>query len=493
MAVNREEFLKVFDETTGNREQDQELLQSYEQDAKEFLPKLQNNNFPLYGLIGEYGTGKSTFLNAVRYYDQQNSETNNIRIIFEARKYPDRKELWDAFIIDVLSQVMANITVKWNIKNVFQIMDTIKKEMTEGIYNQDDKSTIKSNKSKKLIIENVDSIIPHWIPLLSNCKKVIASIIESTIQDSKEAVSRIFDYEYFFKQNREKIIGKYYNEFDKVYIIIEDIDRCGDDGLVFLETLSYFMNTISKEEYMMDKMTCIVSIGQWFLNDHRHLINKAITSYEIFNMKTDSIVDYFTQTFSKEELWFSDDQQKYLNDFLSVYLNIYWSTTRTIREIKYLFKKILPEMIYKKELLESEWELVSDNFILIMILYNFSLFIRSNRFERQNNSHGGTKIFDLMTESFDSTKPLYYCKLLDTWWSYITWLDWKYHERRIGTIISNNQIFLSLLENDIKFEQIDCIKSIDGNKPKWIFLSKKKSSNPVTYCLLIDKYRLLNS
>ena len=47
MAVNRENFLKVFDERIDG----EDLFATYEYDAQSFLPKLQNNNFPIYGLI----------------------------------------------------------------------------------------------------------------------------------------------------------------------------------------------------------------------------------------------------------------------------------------------------------------------------------------------------------------------------------------------------------------------------------------------------------
>lgn len=414
MTIDRDKFIKVFEEEMTS----EELKQSYqtpseseqESPAQAFLTKIKNNKWMLYGLIGEYGTGKSSFLNAVRDLDEKNPKTDgekpNIQITFEAWKYSDRKELRDAFIVEVLAQILTSINKTNNPDTIFQQMDEIKKRMSHWEYTHDD--VIKSKRNA--IKEKASQYLQLWWNAITStwsmqeewsAEKILYSawgiftnflwwVIWSTITESKESVSRLFDYEYFFEQYRTKIIKDHSEEFGKVYIIIEDIDRCDRDGMIFIETLSYFISQVSWLPYMLDKLMCIVSVGNQFLQDNRHLINKAITNYSFFEMKVDSIISYFNINFKKA--WLSNENITVLTNFIKYYLETD-GTKRTIREIKYLFRKITP-------LIRKKWEEVdaTDEVILGMILFNFSLFIRSNRTKNPNK------------ESFDSIKPLIYLK-----------------------------------------------------------------------------------
>ena len=53
------------------------------------------------GLVGKFGSGKSTMLHQI----YKAKKTECIWVHFDAWKYPDRKDLWEGFVIDFASQV----------------------------------------------------------------------------------------------------------------------------------------------------------------------------------------------------------------------------------------------------------------------------------------------------------------------------------------------------------------------------------------------------
>ena len=63
----------------------------------------------LYGLVAPFGSGKSSFLKMVEEKDNsQKKEENkqgNIWIHFDAWQFPNRKELWEGFLIDFARQL----------------------------------------------------------------------------------------------------------------------------------------------------------------------------------------------------------------------------------------------------------------------------------------------------------------------------------------------------------------------------------------------------
>lgn len=88
------------------------------------------------GLVGKFGSGKSTML--YQLYKDQNEETSNKWVVFDAWKYPDRKDMWEGFVLDFADQlgVRKNVKAKIDGKDTkSQILD-IGTDILGGDYGQ---------------------------------------------------------------------------------------------------------------------------------------------------------------------------------------------------------------------------------------------------------------------------------------------------------------------------------------------------------------------
>lgn len=148
------------------------------------------------GLIGEYGIGKSTMLWQLEKEADENKEH---WFVFDAWKYPERKELWENFIID-LSKHIAGPALEKAIDARLKQKD-FKKELTKNIL-----------KDLKIFPDSLGYLMDYFSGQrisLDNYLEVLDDIIENYPKD--------------------------------LFIVLEDIDRSGDHGKYFLETLKYFL------------------------------------------------------------------------------------------------------------------------------------------------------------------------------------------------------------------------------------------------------------
>lgn len=69
----------------------------------EFLNKIEViSKNSIIGLIGGFGLGKSVFLNEVR---KKSEEKGNFWVQFDAWKFPERKDLWEGFVLEFARQL----------------------------------------------------------------------------------------------------------------------------------------------------------------------------------------------------------------------------------------------------------------------------------------------------------------------------------------------------------------------------------------------------
>ena len=80
---------------------------SFEEYAKNLHNNLKSNTFPaVTTLVGEYGTGKSVLLNEVKKLTDESTAKNKPKwVFFECWQYPDKKDLWEALILDLVEQI----------------------------------------------------------------------------------------------------------------------------------------------------------------------------------------------------------------------------------------------------------------------------------------------------------------------------------------------------------------------------------------------------
>ena len=73
-------------------------FEDYVNNFSDFLGSIKKPS--MVGLVGKFGSGKSTML-----YQLKNSNEEDLWIEFNAWKYPDRKDLWEGFVMDFADQI----------------------------------------------------------------------------------------------------------------------------------------------------------------------------------------------------------------------------------------------------------------------------------------------------------------------------------------------------------------------------------------------------
>ncbi|MBW7954960.1 hypothetical protein H3C61_04060 [Candidatus Gracilibacteria bacterium] len=164
----------------------------------------------LVGFIGRFGSGKSNFLNQIK--TKYGEDANWFE--FDAWKYPERQDLWENFILDI----------------------------AEEISNED----LESSKRK---IEGKNPTV--WVEKLTQfCSGLGIGNFADLLKTSP--TKRIIELQNILLNLLSQV------KENNIYIILEDIDRSGDNGIYFLETLNHFLKNIEIEK----RIIVIVPIGQ---------------------------------------------------------------------------------------------------------------------------------------------------------------------------------------------------------------------------------------
>jgi KAP-like P-loop domain-containing protein len=255
--------------------------------ANDFKSKLINApHKSIMGLIGEYGTGKSTML-----YKVSKQIENDFWIEFDAWKYPERKELWEGFVLDFARQI-DNKTFE----SVRQKIDG------------------KQNDDKKTLVNTVGSI------------PGLAAIKNLTHFYETSPARRTFEIQDILKNLiSDKAKDK------KIYIVVEDIDRSGDAGIFFLETLKYFLQNLD----VPNTIKIIVPIADSKFYDHTDSYIKCldlVDFYQPSNIKMDKFVE---SVFEAELI----QQPKVKKQLTQLFELLIIEPTFTLRKLKLILRK----------------------------------------------------------------------------------------------------------------------------------------------------------
>lgn len=217
--------------------------------ATDFQSKLLNApHKSMLGLVGEYGTGKSTLLHNI----SQNIE-KDYWIEFDAWKYPERKELWEGFVLDFARQIDEKA-----FEDIRQAIDG------------------KQNDDKKALVNTVSSI-----PGLAVIKNLTHFLETSPARRTYE-IQAIFT-EFI----RDKASGK------NVYVIVEDIDRSGDAGMFFLETLKYFLQNLD----VPNIIKVIVPIAESKFQENIDSYIKCLDVVDFYNLSNVKMAKFVEEVF----------------------------------------------------------------------------------------------------------------------------------------------------------------------------------------------------
>lgn len=269
------------------------------------------------GLIGKFGSGKSTLLFQLR------KSLQGFWLDFDAWKYPDRKNLWEGFVLD----------------------------FAENLGNKESTRKKIDGESKKSIKELITTIAKgvHLVPPL----KIIAPVIEKTIGDatnyflSESPITRIYQL-----QNLLSSLISQVNQ--NIYIVIEDIDRSQDAGIFFLETLKQFLSTFKSR----NKIIVYVPIGTKNFVKYRDEYSKCIDYLEDF-YPTNGFKHFTEEVVRDMEVGVAHDVAvSQVSSFLEQLMREN-SEQITMREIKRIFRQANERYIkMEKKSLKPDWRVI---------------------------------------------------------------------------------------------------------------------------------------
>lgn len=333
--VKRPELLKE-----SNRDFD---FFSFDKYARNLHNNLKSNNTPtVTTLVGEYGTGKSVLLNEVKKLtDESKSKTTPKWVFFECWQYPDKRDLWEALILELVAEIDGKELDK--AANPYSDIGGWRNKLAEFLSN-----------AGGAIGTLVGLAIVYWLVFSSqneDAKKILlatttagALLLLASIQvfvkpQAKSSVSRLSDY----KQELESVLLKYDGA---IYIVLEDVDRAGELGRRFFETVSHFVKEGKFSKKNIKVIVPVADIDDKNNKSLRDSIDKA--SDNILYFKPSFNCDSFiTEVFDKE---FLDDSTKKL---IVSMINPLVGRGISVRKMKHLLRNAI---VKHNRLLSKEFE-----------------------------------------------------------------------------------------------------------------------------------------
>lgn len=303
--------MKIFDKRQLNildERPDMDDLFDYSNDRTRVFAELKEiDRSSLIAFVGKHGSGKSTFLHNMF------KENGAKYITFDAWQFPDRSRLWDGLILRCAEEIGWNRKIKVLAKIEEGTNIDVAEKVEIGIL---------------LILAILSYVKPDYIPWLVILLLVLW-IIRAVLKTYP--IKRLRGFQDLFASEIIPELTKNGN----LYIILEDTDRCGNEGVHFLETLSYFIRETRPLEENDNKIIFIVPINHFYGNSHQAGYEKSFDYIKHFpehqTKKIDNLLaKLFSDNYRKEK---NGLYVKQLNDFFVKLLNERSITIRTTKLI----------------------------------------------------------------------------------------------------------------------------------------------------------------
>lgn len=330
-------------------------------------------------LVGPYGSGKSTMLHQIK----KQRAKEEYWIEFDAWKYPDRKDLWEGFVLD---------TTKF-----FSSLESNKVKQELDGTQHDNKKTIISAISK--------------IPGLA--------VIETLNHFIKTSPAKRVD-------EVQTLLRDFWNKQDKdIYIILEDIDRSGDSGIFFLETLKQFLRI----SYLKDKkVVIIVPIANQSYEKNMESYLKCVDYFEFFDQGNIELSRFVDEVF--DENLFEGNVRTQVISFLEGLFKE--NKSMTMRLLKLILRKA--DLVYKNQIIDDH-----DPDFRVTLCFEASKY--------HTNTDSNTTYFDHFKRNSTVSSPTIYS-------AYLMAIQQGYHSiyknREETNFISTKQFNLVQRENNNK-------------------------------------------
>lgn len=350
-----------------------------------------NSKGKILALVGKFGSGKSTVIDKLQKSDKlkQYSWVN-----FDIWRYADRQQIWDGFVIEAVAQINSKSLMStasdiegWNL-----FKDKISKPKNLFFYSMTVFVLWFLFAYAAWIVGNslTANSMPFFESLLKYGTGVLLSVfvlagISSFIVD-KRPLKRIFQLE-------TKLAESVRRHRKPIIIVIEDVDRAGEEGVVFMETLKKFFDNNSSN-------TVVVLAPQSDLyikpNEENSLqgLERGIKVYDSVmyfagsNMTADQAMSLIKDAeISKKYI----DQREQFESTAEKLLTAYASTI-SMRTLKFILRELNEFVVaYPKSNPSIVLTLLLSNYIFVHAGSNQGRLIASTQFiqDRQiSTSHG---------------------------------------------------------------------------------------------------------
>lgn len=241
-------------------------------------------------LVWPFGCGKTTFVNQLK-------EDWEWWINFEAWKYPERKDLWENFILETATQIWEK-----DFNEIEKIID--------GKQHNDIRTLFK---------------ILNLIPIVKDLGwEAISKGIDHFFTPAP--LTRVYQ----FQNLLENILLEKIKHHDIIFIVIEDIDRSWDHWVYFLETLSFFLKNLKLPEGK--KILAVATIWSKEFLENKDSYLKALDHIHNFPVKKfdfKNILQNFVDMrvgYNPAIAWFNYIWERFKDQF-------------TIRDIKHILRE----------------------------------------------------------------------------------------------------------------------------------------------------------
>lgn len=289
-------------------------------------------------LIWPYGSGKSTFLEDVK--NQKILERDSVWVHFDAWKYPERKELRDWFVMEMVEQILPDRFIE-----VKKYIQTGKKE-TQRVF------------EKAL---HIAKLIPAGI----------GDVLQSVLTQEWVPITKIYEYEKLLQSLLFELDQDVINTGEEIwkttktiYVVLEDVDRSGDEWMYFLETLNNFIRryyTSHTWSSIYYRMVCICPIAESSLHENFDRYLKVLDIYDYFTVH----VEYNLSLYLDKIFNFEDPFKSILYE---VCIEGFRKSDYNFRRFKFILRYIIKEYKHNCSILGGSLDIEWFLFLNIMFI-----------------------------------------------------------------------------------------------------------------------------
>lgn len=362
---------------------------------------------------GRFGTGKSAVLKRVEH--EIVSKGACLWLTFEAWRYPDREKLWQGFVIEVISRIKNRDDLSraaQEIDGVSGVYGFISRHIQLSAALTLALGTLVASTLWLTLRENTDTVSKLVIALLKYAMPALLAISAflgiSSLFQRKEPLKHLFELE----NELEEVLSK---KLEKpLIIVVEDVDRAGEEGIVFMETLRFFIDKRlgSYNRINPNPIMIISPQDSSYMSSHnRTIFERNIKIYDLAIHYSHNVV----RSSAEIDALLEDAalEEKYLNEIRAAIglLPLKTGSQIPFRLLKYLLRELHEYAGYENDidaglaliLISFRYSLLDENKSLLDVLRQRMREASVIPFQVSNHVGEASSIFRIITRYYSET------------------------------------------------------------------------------------------